>query len=103
MIVGASASHRVTGSGRESARLRVIASPGREGSRRVCQYRNNCGALAPSPLAGEGWGEGELREFMATIVRFEDIQAWQEARILTREIYRLTSLVSYNRNPRQLV
>lgn len=28
---------------------------------------------------------------MALIERFEDIHAWQEARILTRDIYRLTS------------
>ncbi len=28
---------------------------------------------------------------MATITRFEDIQAWQKARELAREIYRLTS------------
>lgn len=32
---------------------------------------------------------------MPTIVKFEDIQAWQEARALTRDIYRLTSCGSF--------
>ena len=32
------------------------------------------------------------------IARFEDIEAWQEARILTKEIYRLTGLSEFKKD-----
>jgi four helix bundle protein len=35
---------------------------------------------------------------MATIVRFEDLDAWKIARELTREIYRVTSVDSFSRD-----
>lgn len=35
---------------------------------------------------------------MPTIVRFEEIQAWQEARVLTRDIYRLTSSGTFSKD-----
>jgi four helix bundle protein len=35
---------------------------------------------------------------MATITRFEDIQAWQEARILTRRVYEHTSRGEWSRD-----
>jgi four helix bundle protein len=33
-----------------------------------------------------------------TIKRFEDIDAWQEARVLTKEIYRLTKLSKFSKD-----
>ena len=35
---------------------------------------------------------------MATIVRFEDLEAWKIARELTREIYRVTSADKFSRD-----
>ena len=35
---------------------------------------------------------------MAAIKRFEEIQAWQEARVLTRQIYQLTSKGTFARD-----
>jgi four helix bundle protein len=35
---------------------------------------------------------------MALIKRFEDIHAWQEARVLTRQIYQLTALGEFSRD-----
>jgi len=35
---------------------------------------------------------------VATIRRFEDIQAWQKARLLTREIYRISSTGKFERD-----
>lgn len=35
---------------------------------------------------------------MASIKRFEDIKSWQKARILTKEIYRLTSIEPFARD-----
>jgi four helix bundle protein len=35
---------------------------------------------------------------MATIKRFEDIEAWQEARIIAKNIYQLTGKDSFKRN-----
>ena len=35
---------------------------------------------------------------MATIVRFEDLNAWKIARELTRDIYRITSLDEFSRD-----
>ncbi len=35
---------------------------------------------------------------MAIIKRFEDIEAWQKARVLTREIYRTTAMGEFARD-----
>ena len=35
---------------------------------------------------------------MASIEKFEDIEAWQKARELTREIYRITNQGSFSRD-----
>jgi hypothetical protein len=43
----------------------------------------------------EGW---KVKSQMATIQRFEEIEAWQEARKLTQQVYTVTSKGSFARD-----